>query len=65
MLDYARDIFIQHIKVSGKNYANGRDVRNFFEKVLVCQADRLAGMEDVTDEDLTQFIRDDLVNVKI
>lgn len=65
VVEYANNIFIQHIKDSGKNYANGRDVRNFFEKVLVCQADRLAGMEDVTNKDLTQFIMDDVVRVRM
>ena len=35
-----------------ENFGNGRTVRNIFEKVINCQATRLASDEDITDEEL-------------
>ena len=35
-----------------ENFGNGRTVRNIFEKVINCQATRLAADEDITDEEL-------------
>lgn len=46
-------------KCRGDNFANGRYVRNIFEKVLSNQADRLVNMEDISDEDLNTLIIDD------
>ncbi|ACL21327.1 AAA ATPase central domain protein [Desulfitobacterium hafniense DCB-2] len=41
-------------------FANARDVRNFFEKALVNQADRLAHIEDLSDEMLFAIEYDDI-----
>ena len=46
-------------KCRGDNFANGRYVRNIFEKVLSNQADRLVNMEDISDDDLNTLIIDD------
>lgn len=46
-------------------FANGRDVRNYFERILVAQADRLAGMGNVTDEDLSRVKSNDLLKIEI
>ena len=35
-----------------KTFANARDVRNFFEKALTIQADRIANIANISDEDL-------------
>ena len=43
----------------GDNFANGRYVRNIFEKVLSNQADRLVDMEDISDEDLNTLTIED------
>ena len=41
------------------SFGNARGVRNLFEQILVCQANRLAGQETVTREDLMQItVRD-------
>lgn len=39
----------------GISFGNARGVRNVFEKILVRQADRLAGLEQVSKEQLTQI----------
>lgn len=46
-------------KCRGDNFANGRYVRNIFEKVLSNQADRLVNMEDISDDDLNTLIIED------
>lgn len=57
---YAKSVFTKMHECRGSDYANGRDVRNYFEKALVNQANRLAGSEQFSDEDLTTLIVDDL-----
>lgn len=42
------------------DFANARDVRNLFEKALTKQANRLAAMTDVTDEEIVTLHADDL-----
>ena len=46
-------------------FANGRDARNFFEKTLTNQANRLATMVSVTDKDLVTITREDVENVQL
>ena len=41
------------------NFANGRYVRNIYEKVLSNQANRLVGMEDISDDDLNTLTLED------
>ncbi len=42
------------------SFGNARGIRNIFEKVLVCQANRIAVMETVTREDLTRITKADI-----
>ncbi len=42
------------------SFGNARGVRNVFEKILVAQANRIAGMEKVTKEDLMRLTPEDL-----
>lgn len=42
------------------SFANGRDVRNLFERALQHQADRLAEKETITNEELLSLERDDI-----
>lgn len=44
-----------------KQYANGRDVRNFFEKLYSIQADRLSLIDNLTDAELQTFTKDDFL----
>ncbi len=48
----AKEIFKDLFDNRDENFANGRSVRNFFEKVMVNQANRLAEMEELSDEQL-------------
>ena len=43
-----------------ENFGNARDVRNLFEKIVSAQADRVARLEDPTDEDISTITVEDL-----
>ena len=43
-----------------ENFGNARDVRNIFERAMARQADRVAGLESPTKEDLMALTEDDL-----
>ena len=45
------------------NFANGRDARNYFEKALTNQANRLAKMRLLTDKDLTVITKQDVETI--
>ena len=47
-------------KNRGVNFANARDVRNFFEKVKTFQMSRLAGMESSSQQELMCITADDI-----
>lgn len=44
-----------------ESFGNARGVRNVFERILVCQAGRLAGQENVTREDLQTLTAADVL----
>ena len=52
--------FIQEENDGGITFGNARGVRNLFEQILVHQANRLAGMENVTREDLMRITAADV-----
>ncbi|MDE7262293.1 MAG: AAA family ATPase, partial [Oscillospiraceae bacterium] len=43
-----------------ENFGNARDVRNLFEKIVAAQADRVAGLENPTDDDIRTITVEDL-----
>lgn len=43
-----------------ENFANGREMRNIFEQTYTNQANRLAEIEDISDEELNEIVVDDL-----
>ncbi len=43
-----------------QNFGNARDVRNLFEKIVANQADRVAGLEAPSDEDIITITTEDL-----
>ena len=47
------------------SFANGRTVRNFFENVLTCQANRLASEEELTRDALVAITLDDIEAAKL
>ena len=58
--EYARGYFEAMYAVSGKNFGNGRDVRNFFEDCVTRQANRLAAMEEPGRDELMELTQADL-----
>ena len=46
-------------RVWGEDFANAREVRNFFESAVVSQADRLYGQTGLSDEDLCRLEESD------
>ena len=64
-LEYATDFFEKRCANKPENFANARDVRNFFEKGLVNQANRLAGLENIADEDLTTLTLEDFNTITL
>ena len=43
-----------------ENFANGREMRNIFEQTYTNQANRIAEMEDISDDELNEIVVDDL-----
>ena len=43
-----------------ENFANGREMRNIFEQIYTNQANRIAEIEDISDEELNEIVVDDL-----
>jgi len=51
---------IERENQDGVSFGNARGIRNLFERILVCQANRLAGMSGVTREDLIRITAGDV-----
>ena len=60
---YVRSYFAERYENRGENYANARDVRNFFEIAVVNQANRLATDMDLTNEELATLVLDDVKDI--
>lgn len=56
----AKEILKDLYEKRDENFANGRTVRNFFEKVMTEQANRLAVLEEISDEQLQTLEAEDL-----
>ena len=52
--------YIKAANTSDTSFGNARGVRNIFERLLVAQANRLAGKGDVTRDDLMTITEDDV-----
>lgn len=59
LLEYFRKMTVMQRRAFG----NARGVRNVFERILSCQADRLAEMDSVTKKDLMQILEQDVTAV--
>lgn len=55
-----KEFFLQSVATKDRNFGNARFVRNFFEKTLERQANRLAKETNLTTEKLTEICVDDL-----
>ncbi len=58
-----RDEIIFRESTRGENFANAREVRNLFEKIITNQAARVADMEGVDEETLSLITIHDLENI--
>ena len=54
-LDLAYEVLEKKYETRTEDFANAREVRNFFESAVVSQADRLYGKENLTDEELCRL----------
>ncbi len=63
--DCVREFFRKRCEAKLPGFANGRDVRNYFEKTLTNQANRLATLTDVTDQDLVTITLEDVQDVEL
>ena len=55
-----REEIISLEAAKGENFANAREVRNLFEKIITNQASRVADLEDVDEETLSTITIEDL-----
>lgn len=58
--DFLRKNLEQTVRNKSKNFGNARFVRNLFERAVTCQANRIAKIKDLSDEQLSQFTVQDL-----
>jgi len=63
--EYIAQFFENRYITRGDTYANGRDVRNFFEKAMSNQANRLATQDEISDEELSLLKIEDVHKVAI
>ena len=56
--------YIAEESADQESFGNGRGVRNLFENIIVAQNNRLAGLENVTREDLMQITADDVLRAR-
>ncbi len=54
---------IEQENTDGVSFGNARGIRNLFERVLVCQANRIAAMSEVTKEDLVRITAEDIAQL--
>ncbi len=64
-IEKVKEILVQLHESRSDSFANARTVRNLFEKLLTIQADRLAQLETVTDEELTSLKEEDLNKIEL
>lgn len=55
----ARDEIVKLEAAKGENFANAREVRNLFEKIITNQASRVADLENVDEDTLTKITIED------
>lgn len=63
--NYINTYFEKRYLTRNTNFANGRDVRNFFENAIVNQANRLSVDFNISDSDLMELRLADVENISI
>ena len=64
-MKYVKKYFEKRYLTRSNNFANGRDVRNFFEMAIVNQANRLSMEMNISDEKLIEIVIEDVENIVI
>lgn len=59
-LIHVKEVFETKFKNKGKNFANAREVRNYFESAVVNQADRIFSISNPTNQELLTLTIEDL-----
>lgn len=62
---FVQKYFEKRYMTRNVNFANGRDVRNFFEMAMVNQANRLSFDMDISNEELEEFTLADVENIAV
>ncbi|MBR4310005.1 MAG: AAA family ATPase [Akkermansia sp.] len=60
-VDLVNHILTERYALRSKDFANAREARNLFEKIIVHQATRLYGNENPTDEELRLITAEDVL----
>lgn len=62
---YAKEFFANRYNNRNENYANARDVRNFFEKAVVNQSSRIVkeGINNASKKDMGKITKEDLQSI--
>ena len=63
--EHVYEFFLERYTSRNKNFANARDVRNFFELALSNQANRLATDDDLTREELEMLDIADVADIQL
>lgn len=58
--DWVQEFFFNRYENRGKNFANGREVRNYFEMAVINQANRLVGDRTISNASLELITLDDV-----
>ncbi len=64
-IDCVNKFFVQRYLARTDNFANGRDVRNYFEIAMVNQANRLSGLSNISDEALSRLEIEDVESISL
>ena len=62
---FVKDFFRNRYENRNENFANARDVRNFFEKTITNQANRLAKDSNISDKELFEIVLEDVQDIKL
>ena len=62
---FVKDFFKNRYENRTENFANARDVRNFFEKTITNQANRLAKDSNISDKELFEIVLEDVQSIKL
>ena len=63
--DAVLQFFIERCGLNLKTFANARDIRNFYERAITNQANRLAAIESPTNGQLTTLTIDDVAGIEL